>query len=466
MKFRNKVLNNIKKYFSHNDQRPYRETGVYTLGSSWGSPARIKNTQELLSISYFVRSIQIIANDIASMKWSHQILKTNKNKQNWQNVINSPIEYLINEKPNLEISGFEFKKILIWNYFLYGAAAIYVVRDKESNKPVELIPIFTNWIKREVINGIPKYYITWNASDSSGNKGQKNNNYQQETILTDENVIWISYEILDSYRFVEMRTLYPIIIEKIQEADKASLNAFINDTGLSMFVKIQDVSNKNQRDQVEYALTEMLQRMKKTGSMAMVIDDKWNIESNDKIIPSKVSNELRQFVASEFASIFGIPPSFLGVDANNSYGQQNQIVAYYADRALKPILSNIFQKINNNLFPLTFNEKTQKILPRERLTYSLLDLGGISSSDQVEFLSKLINNGIITSNEARQRLGFQATDDGDVLYANSTLQPIKSIANKVDAETNKIIAETENLKNNNSQEIDQTQNQNLTNNQK
>ncbi len=445
MKFRNKLLTNIKDFFSHNENRVVKETGVRTLGLPIGGSVTIKSTNELLNISYFVRCIQIIGNDIGSMKWTHQRQVFKDGKEYWENVSKSGIEHLVNERPNLEITGFEFKKILIWNYFLYGAAAIYVVRDTDDNI-VELIPIFTNWIKREVVNGVPKYIITWNSSDTSQNAQNKNPLKGQETILTDKDVIWISYEILDSYRFVEIKTLYPMIIEKIKQADQASLNAFINDTGLSMFVKIPDITNKEQRDNVSDALKNMLSQMKQTGSMAMIIDKKWDIESNDKIIPSKISNELRQSVASEFCSIFGIPPSYLGVDANNSYGQQSSIVASYGDRALKPILTNLFQKLNNNFFPLEFS-KTGKLAPRERLTYSLLDLGGLSTNDQVEYLSKLINNGIITANEARLRLGLEASEDANILYANSALQPIKSIANKVDAETDKLIAEAESIRN-------------------
>ena len=93
----------------------YREMSLFASANP-NSPATFElSQQELLSLSYFTKGVQIIAQDIAKTTWVVQKLDT---KGNWVNYDFSKLHFLLNRSPSKYLSAFEFKKMIVWNLFL------------------------------------------------------------------------------------------------------------------------------------------------------------------------------------------------------------------------------------------------------------------------------------------------------------------------------------------------------------
>lgn len=431
MGFFSKLSENIKKMFSHNEGRTIRERGNYVLGGDISTRLnKWKTTYELLSLGDFVRCVQILSNDISKIQFETQELIDVNGKEFFTNKTISNWNYLWNVNPSNDLSPEELKKVIVWNIFLYGAAAIYIVKDK-SSKPVELIPIFRNFIQRKTENGVPYYLINFGGSTES-RIDNSDIQFKDDTIrVENEDIIWIPYEILDNYSNAEFRTLFSVALNKIQQNEISQMNALTNDIGVSLFIKLRDASNEEQRLMVAESLRESAKIMKETGMLAFVIDDKMEVSGNDKFVQSPVSLELRKYVASEVAAKFGLPPSFLGIETpNQSLSQLNR---FYLDRGLEPLANLIVQKISYSIF----KDK------RKRISYNTLNLSGLDLNEKISAISQAINNGIMTQNEGRAWLGLHPVENGNELLLNAAIQSKENMEEKTQAEINKLDSEAE-----------------------
>lgn len=429
MGVKTKLIDWIKNLFSHNENRYIREQGNFALGNGLNSQLnKYKTTPELLVDGDFIRCVQILANDIAKIHFEIQELqKFDENEFYIREKKQSNWNYLWNINPSNDLSPQELKKTIVWNLILYGAAAIYIVRDK-SNKACELIPIFRNFITRKTEFGIPYYIINFSGSTESKNSNEdlpKENDIRVEN----DDIIWIPYEILDNFSNVEFRTLYSIALNKIQQNQISQMNALTNDIGVSLFVKMKNASNAEQRLAVQQALRDSAKMMKETGMLAFVFDEKMDVSGNDKFVQSPVSLELRKYVAAELGAKFGIPPAFLGIETpNQSLSQLNR---FYLDRGLEPLANLIVTKISYSIFGDG----------KRRVSYNTLNLAGLDLNEKVATISQAINNGIMTPNEGRAWLGLEPHPNGNELLANGAIQSMNSMKEKTEAEINKLDSE-------------------------
>lgn len=131
--------------------------------------------------------------------------------------------------------------------------------------------------------------------------------------------------------------------------------------------------------------------------------------------------ELKKFNALQIASAFGIKPNQINDYEKSSYSNSEmQQLSFYVDTELfilKQYEEELVYKLlndneRNNEYFYKFNEKV--ILRTD-------------SNTQMESLSKAVNNGIYTPNEARSYLDMPSKEGGDVLVMNGNYIPITDV---------------------------------------
>jgi len=131
--------------------------------------------------------------------------------------------------------------------------------------------------------------------------------------------------------------------------------------------------------------------------------------------------ELKKFNALQIAGAFGIKPNQINDYEKSSYANSEmQQLSFYVDTELF-ILKQYEEELNYKLLTdseikegyfFKFNEKV--ILRTD-------------SKSQMESLSKAVNNGIYTPNEARSYLDMPSKEGGDVLVMNGNYIPINMV---------------------------------------
>ncbi|MCO7175551.1 phage portal protein [Sporolactobacillus kofuensis] len=128
--------------------------------------------------------------------------------------------------------------------------------------------------------------------------------------------------------------------------------------------------------------------------------------------------ELKKFGALQIAAAFGIKPNQINDYEKSSYSNSEmQQLSFYVDTELY-ILKQYEEELNFKL--LTDQEMTAGYF----LKFNEKVILRTDSKSQMESLTKAVDSGIYSRNEARELLNLPRKDGGDVLAANGNLIPV------------------------------------------
>lgn len=132
--------------------------------------------------------------------------------------------------------------------------------------------------------------------------------------------------------------------------------------------------------------------------------------------------ETRKFQVGEIARWFGVPPHAIGDldrSTNNNIEHQGIEMRIYT---LGPHLELWENEINNSLLSETESRQYFVRFDRDEL---------MKGDQKAEAAAASIyrQNGIMTTNEIRRRMGLNPHPDGDTLLANGTLRPVGELSN-------------------------------------
>lgn len=138
--------------------------------------------------------------------------------------------------------------------------------------------------------------------------------------------------------------------------------------------------------------------------------------------------EARQYNVKDIARFFGVSPSLLGDTTGSSY---NSIEAEQQAFILHTVMPYV---------TLIENEFSKKLLKGTESDFKIdLDETYLLRADKAataNYLTSLVNNGIMTRNEARKQIGLEAVDGGDELIIAYTKIADNTISTQ-DTENNK-----------------------------
>ncbi|GAB5055496.1 phage portal protein [Pediococcus parvulus] len=327
-------------------------------------------------------AIRVIASDIASNPIQGTNDKTAK---------------LLNENPNPQMNGFNFKFALAVNLLLNGNAFAEITRDN-SGRPTQL-----NFIKNSE--------MVVKQDDQSG---QVTYNYQPNNLkrrqITPVNMLHFKYFTQDG--IVGISPLYALRDQiSVQKSGNNLLRGFFqNGVNGTTVLKVHKTdlnadAKENIREQFEKA---------NTGNNALrslVIDDSMdisNLEVNTDVLKFINSND---WSSRQIAEAFNIPIERLGVENEHSSNEQSNLL--YLQNSLSDYFSVFTSEINSKLAG-TYTFNTDKLFSADPETNQDLALKGLQG-------------GLLTVNEARSKIGLAPVDNGDQILFNKNYVPIEDL---------------------------------------
>lgn len=148
------------------------------------------------------------------------------------------------------------------------------------------------------------------------------------------------------------------------------------------------------------------------------------LEGDSKYIPLSQNSadsqmlETRAFNITEIARFFNINPVLLGDLSHSSYNDIEQSQIEFCTHTLLPIINLFEDEINRKLIT---NSK-------QYIDFDESELMKGNMTTLANYYSTLVSNGIITIDESRKQLGFNAFNDG---YSNKILIPYTKISDNV-----------------------------------
>ena len=127
--------------------------------------------------------------------------------------------------------------------------------------------------------------------------------------------------------------------------------------------------------------------------------------------------EARNFNKSEILSVFRVPKELLGDTQTANRASAEAIQYAFNKNTIEPIVQKMVEQLNEFLIPLFSNN----------LYLSYEPLSTEDKTAQISNITALINAKVITPNEARAELGYDAIEGGDIIYAETGDAEVKSI---------------------------------------
>lgn len=127
---------------------------------------------------------------------------------------------------------------------------------------------------------------------------------------------------------------------------------------------------------------------------------------------------MKNFAARDIALCFGVPSQLVGIPDANTYSNMQEARLALYEETIIPMLKHIESDLNEWLVPSFGEDLTLK--------YLIDDIPAITERRRMIYDNVItaVDKGIITRNEARERLGLEPIKGGDEVYIPANLFPL------------------------------------------
>ena len=383
------------------------------------------NTTDNTGISAYITCLKILSETVGKMPL-HLYKKNENGKEiDIENEYNSFLD-----RPNPYETPYSFWSSMEYNRNHYGNAYAYIDRSKYGE--VKL------WILDPTATEV--------LIDSKGIFGKDNALYYKYNDYAGGKVYNFSSEDIIHLKFFNKTDSTGLIgkpakdvikdtFSNVKKGDRLIGNLYDNGLHGKTVLSYEGVINKTNENSITKLYIDTTKGVENAGkTITLPKDFKLTTLENNSLADAQFL-EINKFNTLQIASVFGITPSQLNDYSQSSFStSEYQQLNFYVN-TLQAILTMYEQELN------------YKILSREeRKTFEFkFNINAILRGDfktQVETLSKAINNGIMTSNEARQKLDLPKREEGDLLMCMSNYIPVDTVREKAESsllnELNKI----------------------------
>lgn len=326
---------------------------------------------------------------------------------------------ILRYRPNPHMTPTTFKQIIEFNRNHYGNAYAYIKRNQGTGKLESLIPLNPRGVRvlvdKDNILGFGDLVV-----------------YRVQNMKTGENILIHEKDMLH-FKFSLMadnglvgRSVQEVLAQTMSGA-KAS-QAFLNNlyqqgmTASAILEYTADLSDEK--------IEKLRERIEKLGTGSINAGRILPLPPGSKLntLDLKLTDsqyfELKKYSALQIASVFGIKPTQINDYEKSSYAtSEAQNLSFYVDT----ILAILRQYEEEMIYKLISEEDVEKGVHIKANVSSMLraDL-----KTQSEILSSYVNNGIMTPNEARDKLDLIKKESADILMANGNYIPLEKVGNQ------------------------------------
>lgn len=319
---------------------------------------------ELNSIIYSI--VRILSSDLLTNRL------TAKNKQ---------VDQLLNGMANENMTAFDFKSSLFTSMLLNGDSFALIERDNHG-KPIALVPLENS--QMTVIADTNSEGVSEKITYKYTLENNRTRLFQPENI--------IHFKMLsDGYTG---RSPIDVIGDLLGLSDQVinGLQQYIRSNGYSMVIKTHGTQIT---DETRQKIKREFENNNSNTTTAILDGDAMNVEQferNSSIIAE--AKNVNEYITRLVASVYGVSNSRLNIENVHSSESQSS--------------KNYFQNTLRYYFSIIENELTQKL--GTPIAYNLDTVLGIDEDKRIEQTKTLLNAGVITPNEARERLKLDKLD--------------------------------------------------------
>jgi HK97 family phage portal protein len=323
--------------------------------------------------------------------------------------VSSPLEALLNIRPNPEMTGFQFRAFSVQQMLLWGASYSMIVRRGRNGQPIALWPLPASQMTRKRTDAGSVYYERMVNG--------------QITVIPGEEVLYVPYIITNAEGDgLSVIQAHAEAIGANQAAEKHSALWFKNGARMSGLLqtpnKLTDEAYRRLRESwaetyggVEAAHKPAILEQGLTFSpMSLKPQD-------SQLLETRVYND------EQVAMLFGVPPSMIGLTAKSTSwgtGIAEQVLGW--------------QKFTVGPLGTQYEQRAHLQLSGEaeiELRHDYSELLKMDFKSLVDALKNAVQGGILTPNEARAAVEYDPKPGADELLVQQQMIPVSKAGSQL-----------------------------------
>lgn len=383
----------------------YPEPSIY--GNGLG--LRMLGSQErgsAMNLSAFFRGVDLISNTIATLPIEVKRKRTGQT----DSADNHPLNLVFNDRDGGLVNKFNALKFITQSVILKGNAFVYIYRADDGT-PIRLRTLESGDVT--IFYDKARYRLYYQCPlVSNGN-------------ISPEDMLHFRMWSFDNVNGISLIKFMMRSIGIAQNTENSASDYYAGNMTPSAILTVNGPNSEKQRQQIRESWNQS--SIGNGGSGVAVLPSNINYTQISQNAEEAQLLQNRQFNVLDIARFLGISPVLLGDLSHSSYGTLEAVQQDFLTHTLAPYITMIEEELNRKL-----------IKANERGVYINLNENAILLTDKAataNYYSTLVNNGILSLNEARKALGLNPIEGGDKHIIPYTKVEDNTIGNKSQEES-------------------------------
>lgn len=369
-----------------NEQRAAGDAIINTPSATGVSYQSIFGTQQnALQLSTVFRCIEIISESIAVLPigvYTKDGVRVNHSLD------------LVWRDSNNRLSKFEMIKQMIQSVLIKGNGFIYLERNQDGS--VKRL----KWLESGDVN------IWYNKLN---NQLFYTSSLISEKKIEPVNMIHLKMFTYDGINGVSILNIGSKALRLGSTLENNAYNFFANGCNLSGVLSVASSLTPQQIKDIHKAWDESYVN----GSGVAVLQGNMNYQSVSNSAKENELLESREYTVKDICRWFGINPILLGLNTGSTYASLEMAQNDFVIHTLLPWIEAIEEEFTKKMLKPSEQENLEIVLDENYLLR-------VDKKTEATYYSTMVNNGLMTRNEARGKLGLQPVEGGDKLVVPFT----------------------------------------------
>ena len=374
------------------------------------------NHQAINQITYYT-CCKLISESIGKLPF--ELFKNTEGNKQYSTDL--PIHYLLTVRPNEYMSPVMMITTLIQNVLRYGNGYLY---------------LYFQGYKLKAIYPLDSTRVTLLADNKGILSPNKKIVYQYNDIdgkihyIDSDNIIHIkTSDTINGLTGKSVAETLASTLKTSQEADEYLYNLYKQGLSARAVLQYTGDLNKEAEERLINGLTNFANGSKNTGKI-IPLPLGMNLQPLDIKLADAEFSSIREVNALNIASAFGVSPTFINIYGSSSYNNTEAESLRFLSNCLQFYIAQLESEVNYKC--LTSNQIKQgyyiKINVNELLRTNLLT--------QSEVYQNYITSGVLTVNEVRNELDYNAIEGADNLILNGAYTTLDNIVKGINYDAN------------------------------
>lgn len=358
------------------------------------------------SVACVKRCIDVKAGAVASLGL-HLYRKKGDGKHSWyEDSEGTTLDRILSERPNMRQNAYDFLWDLVYNREMYGDA--YVVPRYSMGVLGGLVSI-----PGQCAVSYDRSTGTYRVSDSyDGIFGD----------FTEDEILHVKGYTRDGFVGVGVPELARLILSIAMKTYRQQGDMFTPGSTLRGFITGDDggqIGFGGNSDAQLSSVTNRIRRELREGN------NLGYLPGTMKFVPTSMTPadmqllESMKFINMEICRMIGVPPTQVFQDSNVNYKSTESSQTILMTSSVMPLTKQIESEFNSKLLT-----PTQRL--HMKIRFNLDDYYQNDPSVTATALANLVRGGVLTANDARQRLGMAPVEGGDTVQMQGASPGVKN----------------------------------------